>query len=181
LDELSKGRGARARVTRLRDEIAATAPEYKGLADIFDKYLLSHVIKSAQRRAIIIAYLKAHWFEADEQTAFFPRTPLAEIYAEGVLKALNLSLHASRTIPLNAWWILDADGPKVIVLGDQNPAGMTIRGRVTLLILTPRPKYDGQYDRRPILGETAQAWVSEEQGDRVTTRSVRDLRDGPRV
>jgi len=53
---------------------------------------------------------------------------------------------------------------------------VTIGGRVTLLILTPRPRDGGRPTRTPILGETAQASVTEYRDNRVRTIDVRSGR-----
>ena len=58
LDQFSKGRGARPRVGRLRDEVAARAPAFNGLTAVFDRYLLSHVITDAAERARVVAHLQ---------------------------------------------------------------------------------------------------------------------------
>jgi hypothetical protein len=49
---------------------------------------------------------------------------------------------------------------------------VTIGGRVTLLIMTPRPKGGGPIST-PILGDTAQASVTEDGPNGVTTIDVR--------
>jgi hypothetical protein len=177
LDEFSKGRGARARLSRLRDAIMAIASsDYQGLEEVFDRYLISYVIRDANERIRIVAVLKRHWFDPGSPDAFFPGFPVARIYAEGVLKALELSLNGRRIVPLNAWWILDTTEPKMLVLADVNDQGVTVGGRVTLLVVTPRPRGGGTPRGPAILGETAQAWMSERQDNRVATISVRDLR-----
>jgi hypothetical protein len=173
LDEFSKGRGARARLAGLRDAITAIAPDYRGLEDVFDKNLMAFVIANAAERARIVAFLKSHWFDAASAEAFFPGVPMARIYAEGVLKALEFSLNARRAVPLNAWWLIGFPEPQMLTLADTNDAGMTVGGRVTLLVLTPRPQGDHRVSATPILGDAAQAWVSEHRGNRVTTRSLR--------
>jgi hypothetical protein len=176
LDEISKGRGARARLTRLRDAIMAIASsDYQGLEDVFDRYLISLVIRDANERTRIAPFLKRYWFDPGSADSFFPGFPVARIYAEGVLKALELSLNGRRVVPLNAWWILDTKEPKMLVLADVNDQGITVGGRVTLLVVTPRPR-GGTPTGVAILGETAQAWVTERQDHQVITVSVRDLR-----
>jgi hypothetical protein len=92
LDEFSKGRGARPRVGRLRDAVAALAPAFNGLTAVFDQYLLSHVITNAAERARVVGHLQRHWFDQTSPDAFFPGVPVASIYAQGVLKALDLAL-----------------------------------------------------------------------------------------
>jgi hypothetical protein len=98
---------------------------------------------------------------------------VASIYAQGVLKALDLALAGRRVVPLNAWWLLDYPEVKLLSLADVDQAGVTIGGRVTLLILTPRPQGGGRPTRTPILGATAQASLTEHRDNRVRTIDVR--------
>ncbi|MGH7153427.1 MAG: hypothetical protein ACREF3_05810 [Acetobacteraceae bacterium] len=171
LDELSKGRGARSRLARLRDELAAQAPAFNGLTEVFDRHLLSHVIADHERPPVV-THLQRHWFDQASPDAFFPGVPVASIYAQGVHKALDLALAGRRVVPLNAWWLLDFPEVKLISLADVE-AGATIGGRVTLLILTPRPQFGSRPTRTPIMGETAQAMVTEHRDNRVRTLDVR--------
>jgi hypothetical protein len=173
LDEFSRGRGARARVARLRHGLAALAPSYRGLTEVFDRNLLSLVIKDARERARIVAHLQRHWFGDPPTEAFFPGIPVASIYAQGVIKALDLALAGRRVVPLNAWWLVDFPEVKLLSLADVDRAGVTIGGRVTLLIKTPRPQGGARPTRTPILGETAQAWVTEYRENRIGTIDVR--------
>ena len=175
LDEFSKGRGARARVSGLRNAIAALEPsEYQGLTDVFDEYLVRYVFDDAERRRQIAAALKRYWFDVPTEP-LFPQFPVNHIYAEGVLKALDVSLQGStRVIPLNSWWLLDYPEVKMLTLADIDASGVTIGGRVTLLILTPRPTISGPISAA-ILGNTAQAWVTEYRESQVQTRSMRDI------
>jgi hypothetical protein len=174
LDEFSKGPGARSRVRKLRDAIAALAPTYSGLAEVFDQYLLSLVIADADQRHRIVAHLKALWFDSASRRPFFPDKPVAEIYAKGVIETLDLSLGGRRTVPINAWWVLDSSELRMLNLADVK-AGVTVGGRVTLLIITPRPSGDRPVAPPWILGDEAEAYVSEQQGSGVTTRRVRDM------
>jgi len=173
LDEVSKGRGSRPRVDRLRDAIAALAPTFNGLTAAFDRYLLSHVITNAAERARVVAHLQRYWFDQTSPDAFFPGVPVASIYAQGVLKALDLALAGRRVVPLNAWWLLDYPDVKLLSLADVDQAGVTIGGRVTLLIMTPRPQRGGRVTSTPILGESAQASVTELSGNQLRTIDVR--------
>jgi len=173
LDEFSKARGARARIVRLRDELAALAPTFSGLTGVFDRYLLSHVITDAAERQRIVAHLEQYWFDQASPDAYFPGVPVASIYAQGVIKALDLALAGRRVVPLNSWWLLGLPEVKLLSLADVDSAGVTIGGRVTLLILTPRPQGGGRPTRRPILGETAQAFVTEHRNRAVRTVSTR--------
>lgn len=172
LDEFSKGRGARSRIAKLRDAIAALAPSYEGLAEAFDQYLLSHVITDAGQRQKIVEHLRKFWFEPDSKP-FFPADPVAKIYAEGVLKTLDLSLKGKRPIPIDSWWVLDSADLRMLNFADVKK-GVTISSNVTLLIMTPRPEGGGRA-ASPILGDEAEAYVTELQGKKVTTRRVRDI------
>jgi len=173
LDEFSKGRGARARIAKLRDAIAALAPSYEGLAEVFDRYLMSHVITDADQRQQIVAHLKKFWFDPDSKP-FFPADPVARIYAEGVLQTLDLSLKGKQAVPINAWWVLDSTDLRMLNFAEVKK-GVTISGNVTLLIMTPRPEGGGR-GASPILGDVAEAYVTELQGKKVTTRRVRDIK-----
>lgn len=172
LDEFSKARGARSRLARLRDALSALAPAYNGLAEVFDRDLMSYVITDAAERARIVRHLQRHWFDQASPDAFFPGVPVASIYAQGVVKALEMALGGRRVVPLNAWWLLDFPEVKLISLADVQE-GVTIGGRVTLLILTPRPQFGSRPTRTPIMGETAQALVAEHRDDRVRMTDVR--------
>lgn len=173
LDEFSKGRGARSRIAKLRDAIAALAPSYAGLAKVFDEYLMSHVITDADQRQKIVTHLENFWFEPDSKP-FFPDEPVARIYAEGVLETLDLSLKGKRPIPINSWWVLDSADLRMLNFAEVKK-GVTISGNVTLLIMTPRPEGSGRASSA-ILGDVAEAYVTELQGKKVTTRRVRDIK-----
>jgi hypothetical protein len=174
LDEFSKARGARSRVARLRDELATLAPAFGGLTGVFDRHLLSHVITDAAERAGIVRHLERFWFDQASPEAYFQGVPVASIYAQGVLKALDLALAGRRrVVPLNAWWLLGFPEVKLLSLADVDSAGVTIGGRVTLLILTPRPQTGGRPTRTPILGETAQAFVTEQRDNAVRSVDMR--------
>jgi hypothetical protein len=174
LDEFSKARGARSRVARLRDELAALAPAFSGLTGVFDQYLLSHVITNAAERTRIVRHLERCWFDQTSPDAYFPGVPVASIYAQGVIKALDLALAGRRVVRLNAWWLLGFFQVQLVSLADVDSAGETIGGRVTLLVLTPRPQISGgRPTRTPILGETAQAFVTEYRNNAIRTVAVR--------
>ena len=132
-------------------------------------------LMAAERRQRISAYLDTYWFVSGVRTSYFPTTPVARIYAEGVLETLELSLKGSRRpVPINSWWVLDADDFKMLNLADLKD-GVTVGGYVTLLIMTPRPGRSGRAVPPWILGVEAEAYVTERQGRAVTTRRVRDL------
>ena len=127
LDKFSTGRNARARIQKLSTAIRKLAPSYVGLAETFDRHLLSHVFKGADARARIVDHLKACWFDPASRGAYFPGVPVARIYAEGVLKALELSLKGKGTITLTC------GQSKVIVKSDgilvEGAAEVTIEGK----------------------------------------------------
>jgi hypothetical protein len=156
--------------------MAIASSGYQGLEVVFDQYLFPYCISDANERTRSVAFLRRYWFDPGSPDAFFPGFPVVRIYAEGVLKALELSLNGRRVVPLNAWWILDTTEPKMLVLADVNDQGVTVGGRVTLLVVTPRPRGGGTPRGPAILGETAQAWASERQDNRVAIIFVRDLR-----
>jgi hypothetical protein len=99
---------------------------------------------------------------------------VASIYAQGVIKALNLALAGKRMVQLNAWWLLDYPEVKLLSLADVDTAGATIGGRVTLLIQTPRPQGDGRATSSPYMGDTAQAHVTEHHDNAVRTVDLRN-------
>ena len=178
LDEFSKPPGARSRIAQLRGALAALAPPaFNGLAAVFGQNLLPFGITNAAERARVVRHLEQHWFNPDPNSpdAYFPGVPVASIYAEGVIRALDLALAGRRVVPLNAWWLLGFPAVKLLSLADFNSAGVTIGGRVTLLILTPRPQGVGRPTATPILGDTAQAWVTEHRNNQnqVVTFAIR--------
>jgi hypothetical protein len=178
LDEFSKGRGARARLQRLSNEIASLAPTYQGLENVFDTHLMSYVFADPRVREGVITHLRQHWFDASSPATFFPDHRVSRIYAEGVLKTLELSLKGKRTVvPISAWWIVDSPDVRMLTLADVDSQGATVGGRVTLLILTPRPPGAGE-SKTPILGSTAEAWVAEQQGAQHATYKINELRWG---
>jgi hypothetical protein len=129
LDEFSKGSGARSRIAKLRDAIAALAPSYAGLTDVFDRYLVSHVISDAEQRQRIAANLNAFWLDPGSRKPFFPAEPVAEILAKGILETLDLSLKGKgRAVPINAWWVLDSAELRTLNMADVK-GGVTIGGR----------------------------------------------------
>jgi hypothetical protein len=177
LDEFSTGPGARARVQNLNDAISALAPSYAGLANAFDQYLLSYKFTTPASRLAIVNFLDTYWFDPKSPVTFFPGVPVAKIYAKGVLQALKLSLGGKGpVVPINSWWVLGASEVELLSTADQE-AGVTISDSVTLLIETPRPKkIQGMAVPPWILGNTAEAYVTRQQGRSVTTKRVRNLR-----
>jgi hypothetical protein len=177
LDEFSTGPKARERVQNLSDAISALTPSYAGLADVFDQHLLSYKFKKPASRLAIVDFLNTYWFDPKSRVSFFPGVPVAKIYAKGVLQALKLSLGGKGpVVPINSWWILDASKVELLSIADQE-ADVTVSGNVTLLIETPRPKKIAGMAVPPwILGNTAEAYVTRQQGSSVATKRVRNLR-----
>jgi hypothetical protein len=175
LDEISKGRGARARIAKLRKAIADLGPSYAGLAEVFDKHLVSAVIRSPAVRRRTLDHLNTYWFDPASPRAYFPGTPVSRIYAEGVLRALDLSLKGKgRTVPINAWWLLDSNHVAVLAVADVQ-GGVTVGSSVSLIVHTPRPKGRHRASAPWILGHKAEAHVTRRERRAVVTRRVRDM------
>jgi hypothetical protein len=175
LDQFSKGPGARNRVRQLRDAIAALAPTYEGLAEVFDEHLLTHVFNTSQRRSAV-AKLNKYWFDPNSPTTLFPGKPVARIYAQGVLRTLDLSLRGGgRAVPIESWWIVDSTEFRMLNFADVE-AGKTVGARVILLIMTPRPAAGGPAIPARILGHVAEAYSTEDVGRAVVTARVRGIK-----
>ncbi len=170
LEQCSKGQGAGDRLKRLSAAIRAIAPHFRGLETVFDEHLLPLVFNEARRRAIT-THLKTYWFDDSSPEAFFPHQRVAQIYARGVLKALDVSLKGRRTVPLNVWWIVDSEKVRLLTLAEVEK-GTTISSTVTLLILTPRPSGTPS-SAHAIMGKLAKAWTSSDQGGQVITTAIR--------
>jgi hypothetical protein len=171
LDEISKGAGARARLTKLRKAIAALAPSYAGLSEVFDKLAVSHVFKTPGVRQQVVTHLNDSWFKPSSKAAFFGKKPVARIYAEGVLKALDLSLkRKGAPLPIDAWWLLDANEVSLI--------SMASAVQVTLIIQTPRPPLPAKAKPKApwILGKTAEAHVTRHVGGKIATKNIKSLK-----
>ena len=170
-----KGLGPGAGISNLRDAIAALAPTYEGLSEAFDEHLLAHVFKTRQRRSAV-EKLNNYWFDPDSPTTLFPGKPVARIYAEGVLRTLDLSLRGGRrAVPIESWWIVDSTELRMLNFADVK-AGKTVGAMVTLLIMTPRPAAGGPTIPAAILGNVAEAYSTEEVGGTVVTRRVRGIK-----
>jgi hypothetical protein len=117
--------------------------------------------------------LRAYWFDANSRDQYFPGQRLAQIYAEGVLKALELSINGRRrAVPIDAWWVVDSQATRILTFADVDEQGVTVGGRVTLLILTPRPLPTAVPPRGTFILGRQVAWISEQQENRVTTVSA---------
>jgi hypothetical protein len=160
LEEISKATSARARLETLQRDIKALAPTYRGLAAVFETDLLTHFYEDPKAREIRL-HLERHWFDAPDATAYFRGAAVAEIYAKGVLEALEKSLSGSGTpLKIEAWWHVGHE--KVAMVTAPSTNGLRLE------ILTPRPVGAAGTGAPPILGFSA-AWVTEDVGGTVTT------------
>lgn len=179
LDTISSRPDARARLEQLRNAISALASvNYRGLETALETHVLQPIYPTAREAADVAAHLKQHWFDETSGAAYFSRfQPIAGIYAEGVLKAVELSLRTAAgapPVPIDAWWVVDQPDVKMLSLALVDSSGVTRSDRVTLLVLTPRP--DAGKARMAILNKEAVAWVTETTIGKVETRKV-----GPRI
>jgi hypothetical protein len=105
---------------------------------------------------------------------------VAKIYAEGVVKTLDLSANGpgGSVVPINAWWQPDVAEVRLINTTDIEN-GVTTGLYVTLYICTPRPPEQPGIAPTPpwILGRTSEAFVTRSNRDeRVETLRVKDIR-----
>jgi len=172
LDTISKGVGARARLEQLRNAIMALpGGKYQGLESVFETHVLRPIYPDPKDAAAVAVHLKTYWFDETSKDAYFPNVPVAQIYAEGVLKASELSLNGKPDpVPIDAWWVVDQPEVKLLELALVGGNGVTRSQSVVLLVLTPRPPADKA--RMVILNKEAVAWVTEHQTGRVVTRKV---------
>jgi hypothetical protein len=105
----------------------------------------------------------------------FADKPVAKIYAEGVLHALDLSLQgAKEPVPIDSWWIVDSTEFRMLNLADVD-SGKTVGDKVTLLIMTPRPAAGGPTVSAAILRNAAEAYTTEHKDGAVATTRVKDI------
>ncbi|HLH92886.1 MAG TPA: hypothetical protein VKX28_31055 [Xanthobacteraceae bacterium] len=159
------------RLTGLRDAIKGLGPTYEGLERVFDEHLGAHYCNNADLRRRIAEHLRQHWFN---DAGYFPGQKVTQIYAEGVIKTIDLSLNGRHhPVPINAWWIIDEAGKVVRMLNlvevDRN--GSTVSSSVTLLITTPRPS-TGDAPTRTLLWSDSAAWETALRGNLVVTRQI---------
>jgi hypothetical protein len=123
-------------------------------------------------RQILCDYLAKNWF-SDDPTAYFPGQKVAQKYAEGVIRTLELSLNGKpRPVPINAWWIIQPDPDvRIINLAEVDDSGVTVSSSVTLLICTPMPPITGAPSSKSLWGD-AEAWVTSHEGDAVVTHQI---------
>jgi hypothetical protein len=134
LDRLSTAPNAREALGALKQAIQGLAGiGYQGLEKAFEIHLCQPVYMDVQRSSKVTAYLKQHWFDASSVDAYFrDQQPIAEIYAAGVINAIDESLKgAPDPIPIDAWWVLGHPGVQMITLVSKR--------QVTLLIATAAP------------------------------------------
>jgi len=166
---------ARARLEQLRAAISAlSGVNYHGLETVLEVHVLQPIYSNPSDAADIAAHLKKYWFDETSADAYFSG-PIAKIYAEGVLNAVELSLKSAPgapPVPINAWWVVDQPAVKMLSLALVDSSDVTRSDRVTLLVLTPRPLVDKA--RMAILNKEAVAWVTEQQttSGNVITRKV---------
>ena len=128
LDALS---GNRHGLLNLQAGIASIAgANYHGLENVLGQHLLP-VKYAAADVAKIVTHLKACWFDPTSSACFFSGMTVAPVYAQGMLKTIELSLASNTPVPIDSWWALDHS--LVEMLNFATPR------QVTLIIATPRP------------------------------------------
>jgi hypothetical protein len=172
LDCCSLGSDARARLQALLDALKKIGPDYKGLEDVFDSHLAALFSNDEAFRRRLREHLKQHWFN-DGSGSFFPGQHVAQKYAEGVIKTVELSLKGKQhPVPISAWWIIgDSKDVKMLNLAGVDGNGVTVSAAVTLLICTPMPPPAGAPSNRSLWGD-AEIWSTEQQANAVVTRRL---------
>jgi hypothetical protein len=179
LDRLSLGPGALARLLALLEALKNNRPDHRGLETVFDTYLASHMGVDATFRQHLRDYLARHWF-GDGPDSYFPGQKVAQKYAEGVIKTLELSVQGKpHPVPINAWWLIQTDPEvRMLNLAEVDASGVTVGSSVTFLICTPIPHITGAPSTRTLWGD-AEAWITERQGNAVVTRQIeKEVRRG---
>lgn len=148
LDEISVGDDARVRLDALRQAVIDLKDnDYRGLEKVFAKKLFNKFYNKEQIKKIT-GYLKNCWF--DEKTGWWPSfQPIAPIYAEGLLRALNASLRSDEPLPIDSYWIIGHGQVELLTL--------VSKGQVTLLIATPPPI---ELAPKGVWSESSEAWVT---------------------
>ena len=160
LDELSTRPNARSQLQELQTAIEGLrADDFRGLENVFGEYLFAPASFAADKGAQAVSMLNRHWFDEKSAEAYFPSLqPIAPIYAQGVLKTLELSLSGRPApVPIDAWWIMGYDGFELINLYNNR--------QVTLLIATPAPPKI----IRKLLGDRTEVWTT---GRGIVTRRL---------
>ena len=160
LEEVSKRSDARARLQKLRADILGLGPTFGDFAAVFEADLLALEFPNP---APIKAHLEAHWFDAT--SPYFPGVQVAEIYAKGVLHALDVSLDSSPTnrppLEIEAWWLVDQPAVQMLTL-------LSPSNRLSLHILTPRPAGVAG-SQTAILGQYSSAWITTSKNGTIDT------------
>jgi hypothetical protein len=134
LEICSRSPRARDYLQGLKDAIERLGPDCDGLERVYDEHVIAHVVsgeRAAEKRRKIRDHLRNEWFGTSSDR-YFPEWPVARIHAEGVAKALEASLaRPGAPAPITSWWLLDHPEVKMMTMLDD--------GRVTLLVMTPRP------------------------------------------
>jgi hypothetical protein len=172
LDRFSLGPGALARLLALLEALKKIRPNYHGLETVFDTHLASHMAADTAFKQNLRNYLAKNWFD-DGPYSYFPGQKVAQKYAEGVIKTLELSLNGKpHPVPINAWWMIQPDAEvRMLNLAEVDHSGVTVSSSVTLLICTPLPPITEAPSTRTLWGD-AEAWVTERQGDAIVTRQI---------
>ncbi|GAB4226480.1 MAG: hypothetical protein Kow0032_04160 [Methyloligellaceae bacterium] len=159
LEEISRGKDAKARLEALRAGILAAAEkDFAGLGEVFRENLLRHWSAVDAKGPDLInrmaAYLAQNWF-SEELNDFGHKT--AEIYARGILSAIDASLRGGDPpLPIDSVWIVNHERVEMVVL--ERP------DLILLLILTPETddkRYEGEDPRA-----ACDAWVTTESTKR---------------
>ena len=151
LEEMSKQPNARANLDSLGKAIEGLrSSNFFGLEKVFEAQLFQPTNFDPQQIAPATQSLEAHWFNENSPDAYFPDfQPIAQIYAEGVLKALELSLKGlPDPIPIESWWVMGFSRVEMINLATSR--------QITLLIATPAPPVIV----RKMLGSQSEVWIS---------------------
>jgi hypothetical protein len=160
LDKISSLTDARARLTTLRNALLALGTGYLGIENVFKTCILDLIFPNDA--AAVTAYLKKYWFDPNSPSAYFPGIQVAQIYGDGVLKCVELSLGGTPDpTPIDAWWVVDQPNVKMLSLALVDSGGVTRSKSVVLLVLTPRPPTNNM--RMRIVNTNAVAWVTEYQ------------------
>ena len=157
------------RLKALLDAIKKLGPTYAGLERAFDECLGAHYCGNADLRGRITEHLRQKWFT---DGGYFPGQKVTQIYAEGVIKAIELSLKGRHhPVPINAWWIIEPPDKvvRMLNLAEVDRNGTTVSSSVTLLIMTPRPP-SNEGPTRTLLWSDSAAWETAVQGNSVATR-----------
>lgn len=157
LDAVSIQTDARPRLERLRSAIIGLRDQqFARLEAVFAEHLFRNIY-TADQIAAITAYLARYWFS--EETGWWPAfQPIAPIYAQGLIQALNVSLDAGKgqPLPFDSYWLVGHDKVEMLTLASDR--------QLTLLIATPTPPESAPAG---IASETSQVWVTARRAGRT--------------